>query len=235
MTKFLSKLAWNWDLPDFSFLSSLEWQAHTTAPTIGWDRVSLTSCPHWPWTMILPISTSRVAKITGVSQSCLAMGSFLKISQMCCALLPLLSHWMLKSSHGGVVGSLTYPWWSTPAILRAPRHLAWHTAQAPRFYSVPALCARHAWCSCRPFRWPELANMQLLLSLYPDLPTFSVYCYHSYSVPQDVSLSFPSPKVRCLFALFYSIHKKFQNKLYQSQFNKKVSIWNLHFSELLCL
>jgi hypothetical protein len=66
--------------------------------------------------------------------------------------------------------------------------------------------------------------MQLLLSLYPDLPTFSVYCYHSYSVPQDVSLSFPSPKVRCLFALFYSIHKKFQNKLYQSQFNKKVSI-----------
>jgi hypothetical protein len=32
-----------------------------------WDRVSRTVCPGWLWTMILLISVSWVARITGVS------------------------------------------------------------------------------------------------------------------------------------------------------------------------
>jgi hypothetical protein len=35
------------------------------------DGVSWTICLGWPWTVILPISASQVAKITGVSHLCL--------------------------------------------------------------------------------------------------------------------------------------------------------------------
>jgi hypothetical protein len=37
------------------------------APLFVEMRVSLTFCPVWPWTVTFQISTSRVAKITGVS------------------------------------------------------------------------------------------------------------------------------------------------------------------------
>jgi hypothetical protein len=38
--------------------------------------VSQTTCPGWPWTLILLISASQVARITGVSHQCLAQFTF---------------------------------------------------------------------------------------------------------------------------------------------------------------
>jgi hypothetical protein len=35
-------------------------------------------CPSWPWTEILPISASQVARIIGVSHPCLVPGKILK-------------------------------------------------------------------------------------------------------------------------------------------------------------
>jgi hypothetical protein len=38
-------------------------------PAIGWDRVLLTFCPGWPWTIILPnLKSSQVAEIISMSQ-----------------------------------------------------------------------------------------------------------------------------------------------------------------------
>jgi hypothetical protein len=37
-------------------------------------------CPGWPWTLILPISASQVAGITGMSPECLAALLFLRLS-----------------------------------------------------------------------------------------------------------------------------------------------------------
>jgi hypothetical protein len=39
---------------------------------IDWDGVLRTVCPGWPWTLILPISASQAARITGMSHQCLA-------------------------------------------------------------------------------------------------------------------------------------------------------------------
>jgi hypothetical protein len=43
---------------------------------IGWDRVSWTICPGWPWTVILLISASQVARITCVRHQCPALFAF---------------------------------------------------------------------------------------------------------------------------------------------------------------
>jgi hypothetical protein len=40
------------------------WQVHTINPDIGQDRVLQTFGSNWPQTAILPISASRVARIT---------------------------------------------------------------------------------------------------------------------------------------------------------------------------
>jgi hypothetical protein len=50
--------------------------SHSTNPfcvRCFWDRVSRTICPGWLWTVILLISASWVARITGVSHQCLAV------------------------------------------------------------------------------------------------------------------------------------------------------------------
>jgi hypothetical protein len=39
---------------------------HSTQHFIGWDEISWTFCPGWPWTVILLISTSWVARIISV-------------------------------------------------------------------------------------------------------------------------------------------------------------------------
>jgi hypothetical protein len=36
------------------------------------DGASWTICPDWSWTVILPISSSQIARIAGMSHSCLA-------------------------------------------------------------------------------------------------------------------------------------------------------------------
>jgi hypothetical protein len=64
---FLSRMAWNHDRPGVSLLHSLRWQVYTNwHPALGWDNVSRTFCPGWPQTMVLWISTSEVARITGM-------------------------------------------------------------------------------------------------------------------------------------------------------------------------
>jgi hypothetical protein len=40
---------------------------HHWAWLVGWDGISLTFCPNWPQTVILPMFTSRIARITGIS------------------------------------------------------------------------------------------------------------------------------------------------------------------------
>jgi hypothetical protein len=57
--------------------------SHTYSPFcsgyFGDGRVSRTICPYWPRTVILLISASQVAKITGVNHRCLASGRVSKL------------------------------------------------------------------------------------------------------------------------------------------------------------
>jgi hypothetical protein len=39
-------------------------------PAVGWSGVSRIFCWYWPWTVILLLSASQVARITGVSYHC---------------------------------------------------------------------------------------------------------------------------------------------------------------------
>jgi hypothetical protein len=52
--------------------------SHSTGPCVGyfWNRVSQTFSPGWLRTLILLISSSSIARITGVSHRCLALNSF---------------------------------------------------------------------------------------------------------------------------------------------------------------
>jgi hypothetical protein len=57
--------------------------SHSTSPFWWWvlsSRVSWTIWLGWLWTVILLISASRVARITGVSHRCLAVTCMLLIS-----------------------------------------------------------------------------------------------------------------------------------------------------------
>jgi hypothetical protein len=64
LTNFLPTMAWNCDPPDLSLSCSLRWQVHTAVLSY-WLRWGLqTSCPGWPWTTILLILTSQIAKFT---------------------------------------------------------------------------------------------------------------------------------------------------------------------------
>jgi hypothetical protein len=60
--------------------AQLRWQACATTLSFYWLRgVSLTFCSDLPWTMILPISASWVAKITDVSYHTWILPSFLHL------------------------------------------------------------------------------------------------------------------------------------------------------------
>jgi hypothetical protein len=50
-------------------VSWVAWDDKHIAPhlAVGWNGVSTTFCPDWPWTTTLPISASQVARITGMS------------------------------------------------------------------------------------------------------------------------------------------------------------------------
>jgi hypothetical protein len=47
-------------------------------PAIGWDVVLWMFCPDWPWTAILPISTSWVTRVTVLSH-CASCNLFIEI------------------------------------------------------------------------------------------------------------------------------------------------------------
>jgi hypothetical protein len=68
---FMPCLAWTMISPPTYALHVADRACITISPHpgffFGWDGISQTFCPSWPWTMILPISTSQEAKITGVS------------------------------------------------------------------------------------------------------------------------------------------------------------------------
>jgi hypothetical protein len=48
-------------------LSSWGWQVHPTTPSHWLRWVLWTFCLGWPWTAILPISSSQIARIAGLS------------------------------------------------------------------------------------------------------------------------------------------------------------------------
>jgi hypothetical protein len=65
---FWPRLVWTMTL--LFYASCCNWDDRYVPPCrafVHWDVVSETFCLDWPWTTILPISSSQVAKITGVS------------------------------------------------------------------------------------------------------------------------------------------------------------------------
>jgi hypothetical protein len=80
-------LALNWRSSCLSFVlfcfffKALGLELRLTPPVlflwkVFWDRILRSFCPGWLWTVILLISASWVARITGVSHRCLACLSF---------------------------------------------------------------------------------------------------------------------------------------------------------------
>jgi hypothetical protein len=53
--------------PICASLGSWDDRCKTLCSAIDWDGVLWIFCPFWPWTMILLISTSYIARITGLS------------------------------------------------------------------------------------------------------------------------------------------------------------------------
>jgi hypothetical protein len=71
----LGTLCLGCDPPDLCLLSSWDYRCEPLLPgllRLFWSWVSRTTCLHWPWTMILLVSVSQVARITGVSHRHLA-------------------------------------------------------------------------------------------------------------------------------------------------------------------
>jgi hypothetical protein len=61
---------WNWDLNFLLTKQALYYLRHTSSPFFSGyfgDGILQTICPGWPQTVIFSISTSQVAKITGLS------------------------------------------------------------------------------------------------------------------------------------------------------------------------
>jgi hypothetical protein len=66
---FLSSLVWNSDPSNLSLCASLMTGTVLLCPATGWDGVSRISTPislYWPWTIILQIPVSQVARTVDV-------------------------------------------------------------------------------------------------------------------------------------------------------------------------
>jgi hypothetical protein len=73
---FLPRWAWTVILvPTASSIAGITGVYHHTG-LVGWDRVSLTFCPGWPWISTPPISASRVARIIDVKHCAQRPDSF---------------------------------------------------------------------------------------------------------------------------------------------------------------
>jgi hypothetical protein len=131
-------------------------------------RVSETICPGWFWTMMLLISASWIARITGMSHQCLAReNGNLEIVWFCLSPRPRLT-WNLLCSTG------------------------W-----PRTPSAPALASRMPGlqvCTSMPglyFPPPSLQALIFFMFTYDWLTTITIFNpYFLYSIPHDSCLWF---------------------------------------------